>query len=414
MNAPNIQKLSKCRACRSPSLQRFLHLPKMPFTDNFVTSEGWGSEFKEDIDIFVCKNCFTAQTQHNVDVDVYYEDYQYAVGDSALARKFMRSLAERLKKAYYPSSSKKKVLEIGSGDGEQLIAFKETNCRVLGYEPSSILCEISESKGVPTIQGLFNAASIEMLPPDFLDVDVIMLSYTFDHLPDPVAFLKSASDILNKNEGLLVVEIHNLEKIFERQEYCLFEHEHSIYLTEQTVVQLCQSAGLVVIDFDLIPESERRANSLIFIASPSSGKFASKEVQPRTSSAFSDLAFYDSVGSNIQSGIKNLEEFVDRMSSKGKKLIGYGAGGRGVMTLAAMRNAGKLLYVIDKKPKAIGLLMPKTGLPVYPIEHLNIEPVDEILVFSFGYMKEIQAELSVFGYKPHQFHSLLDVLAGRF
>ena len=39
--------------------------------------------------------------------------------------------------------------------------------------------------------------------------------------------------------------------------------------------------------------------------------------------------------------------------------------------------------------------------------------MDKILVFSFGYMKEIQAELAAFGYQPEQFYSLLDVLAGK-
>jgi len=58
--------------------------------------------------------------------------------------------------------------------------------------------------------------------------------------------------------------------------------------------------------------------------------------------------------------------------------------------------------------------MPKSGLPIYPISQLSIEPADQILVFSFGYMKEIQQELSTLGYQPHQFHSLIDVLAGRF
>jgi hypothetical protein len=40
--------------------------------------------------------------------------------------------------------------------------------------------------------------------------------------------------------------------------------------------------------------------------------------------------------------------------------------------------------------------------------------VDDILVFSFGYMREIQAEVGMLGYKPGQFHSLLDILAGEF
>ena len=414
MKIPRIYKLSNCRICGSPDLQKFAHFPNMPFTDDFVSPKQRGSEFKADINIFVCVQCLVVQTQHNVDCTDYYESYQYAVGDSALARRFMKIMAERLKCAYYPLTDGKKVLEIGSGDGGQLLAFKETGCCILGYEPSSILCDISKKRGIPTIQGLFTFESVATLPPEFQHVDVVMLSYTFDHLPDPISFLKATVSILNKKEGLLVVEIHNLEKIIERQEYCLFEHEHSIYLTEQTIHNICESVGLVVIDFDLVPEIERRANSLIFIATPSGSKFSRKPIKPRTPKKFSDLSFYAGVEEGISLGISNLEKFVDQMTMKNKKLIGYGAGGRGVMTLAAMQNAQKLAYVIDKNPNGIGLLMPKTGLPVYPIEHLRVDPADEILVFSFGYMQEIQKELSTMGYKHEQFHSLIDVLAGRY
>jgi len=386
----------------------------MPFTDDFVCPQKFGQEFRADIDVYVCEDCFSVQTQHDVDVEDYYEDYQYSVGDSTLAKGFMWSLAQRLKKKYYPSINGKKVLEVGSSDGEQLLAFKETGCQVLGYEPSSLLCEMSEKKGVSTIQGLFTSDSTKLLPPNFKEVDVVMLSYTFDHLPDPISFLHAATSILNKKDGLLVVEIHNLEKIIERQEFCLFEHEHSIYLTEKTVQNICLAADLVVIDFDLVPEVERRANSLIFIATPVGSDLASQAVIVRTPEKFADTNFYKQIGLNIEKGIENLDAFVNQCVSKNEKLVGYGAGGRGVMTLAAMKNANLLAYVVDKRPKGKNLLMPKSGLPIYPISQLGIEPADQLLVFSFGYMKEIQQELSNLGYQPHQFHSLIDVLAGRF
>jgi len=386
----------------------------MPFTDDFGRPQKFGQEFRADIDVFICEACLTVQTQHDVDVEDYYEDYQYSVGDSTLAKVFMRTLAQRLKNKYYPHTDRKKVLEVGSSDGEQLLAFKEIGCQVLGYEPSSLLCEMSEKKGVPAVQGLFTSDSIDLLPPDFKEVDVVMLSYTFDHLPDPISFLHTTASILNKKDGLLVVEIHNLEKIIERQEFCLFEHEHSIYLTEKTVQKICEAANLVVIDFDLVPEVQRRANSLIFIATPIGSDLASQATRTRTPEKFLDLDFYNQIGLNIEQGIQNLEMFVNRFTADGQKLVGYGAGGRGVMTLAAMKNANRLAYVVDKRPKGDGLLMPKTGLRIFPISQLRSEHADKILVFSFGYMNEIQEELAPLGYQSHQFHSLIDVLAGRF
>jgi SAM-dependent methyltransferase len=414
MNQPKVHFRNACRLCGSTSLQRFLHLPEMPFTDDFITPEALGSEFRADINIFICTSCLSAQTQHDVDVGDYYEDYQYSVGGSSTASRFMRILAENTVARFPASSASRKVLEVGSGDGEQLVAFKNTGCRVLGYEPSSVLCKVAEAKGIPTIQGLFTADSIHQLPDEFKEVDVVMLSYTFDHLPDPRAFTAAARAILNKDHGLLIVEIHNLEKIIERQEYCLFEHEHSIYLTETSVAKLCALEGLTVIDFDLVPEADRRANSLIFVATPNESKLAARAVTPSTPDAFNHLDHYSLIGANITSAIQNLDRFVDQMTANGKTLAGYGAGGRGVMTLAAMRSAPKLKYLVDKKPKRPGLVAPKSGVPLVSLDELASNPVDAILVFSFGYIDEIRREVSALGYQPDQFYSLLDVLAGRF
>ena len=414
MNQPKVHFRHACRLCGSTSLPRFLHLPEMPFTDDFISPEALGSEFRADINVFICTSCLSAQTQHDVDVGDYYEDYQYSVGGSSTASRFMRILAENTAARYSSGISAPKVLEVGSGDGEQLVAFKNTGCRVLGYEPSSVLCKVAEAKGIPTIQGLFTADSIHQLPDEFKEVDVVMLSYTFDHLPDPRAFTAAARAILNKDHGLLIVEIHNLEKIIERQEYCLFEHEHSIYLTEASVAKLCGLEGLTVIDFDLVPEADRRANSLIFVATPNESKLASRAVKPSTPDAFNHLDHYSLIGSNITNAIQNLDRFVDQMTANGKTLAGYGAGGRGVMTLAAMRSAPKLKYLVDKKPKRPGLVAPKSGVPLVSLDELASNPVDAILVFSFGYIDEIRREVSALGYQPDQFYSLLDVLAGRF
>lgn len=386
----------------------------MPFTDDFISPEILGSEFRADIDVFICTSCLSAQTQHDVEVGDYYEDYQYSVGASTTASRFMRILAENTINRYSSGTIGRKVLEVGSGDGEQLLAFKKTGCRVLGYEPSSALCRIAEGKGITTIQGLFSADSIQRLPSEFNEVDIVMLSYTFDHLPDPRAFTSAARSILNKKDGLLIVEIHNLEKIIERHEYCLFEHEHSVYLTEASVIQLCRLEGLTVIDFNLVPEEDRRANSLIFVATPTESVFAKQAVDATTPNNFNDLDFYMRAGTDIDLAIRNLEVFLDRMTENGKTVAGYGAGGRGVMTLAAMKNATKLKYLVDKKPKRLGTVAPKSGVRLVGLEELSSQPVDTILVFSFGYIEEIRYEVGSLGYRREQFYSLFDILTGRF
>ncbi len=404
------QLSNKCRVCGGSELFNFLQLDNMPFTDDFIEENKKGTEFLYPINIYYCKDCNTVQTQHDVAVDEYYEDYQYSVGESAFATEFMNGIAKEVLSKYFANASNIKVLEIGSGDGGQLVPFKNSGCKVLGYEPSSFLVEVAAQKGVPSVQGLFNEAAIPNLPDDFKDVDIILLSYTFDHIPDPIDFLNAVHKILNKERGILIIENHDLQKIFERKEYCLFEHEHSIYLTKQTAISLAKQNGMEVIDFDVLPENKRRANSLVFVMTKQGSDFSNQAINKFDLPQYKDTNFYTEQASLIYKGINNFETYINNAVLQGKKLAGYGAGGRGVMTLAALNNANKLEYLVDKKPKKENVFSPKSHLPVYKINHLATERVDEVIVFSFGYMEEIKADLIKLGYRENQIISMLKIL----
>jgi len=409
----DINHKSGCRVCGSKNVKSFLSLPNMPFTDDFVSSEDLGQEFQADINIYVCLDCLVAQTQHDVDVADYYQNYQYSVGGSKFATTFMSNLAGASIENYFKQVPKPRVLEIGSGDGEQLISFKELGCDVLGYEPSSYLAELAIKKGVPTVQGLFDKDSIDKLPDDFQKVDIILLSYTFDHIPEPTELLRVAGKILDDRQGVLIIEVHDLEKIFERSEFCLFEHEHSIYLTPSTAQSLLSLEGFSLINFDILPEQSRRANSLLFVATKNNSLLAPLKLEPIENLTFNDFGFYENQAKLINDRIKNLESFIDSRKRQGRKIAGYGAGGRGVMTLAAISNASSLEYLVDKNPKGENIFTPKSHVPVFGINKLKEDPVDDIIVFSFGYMKEIKEDLRVFGYSSEQFYSMIDILTGK-
>ncbi len=406
----HVHHFSYCRVCAGNRLRLILHLADMPLTDDFVPQSMFGSEFRCDLNLYVCEDCATVQTRHDVSGQEYYKDYRYSVAGSATASRFMRLLAESVvRRCGTADPARRRILEIGSGDGSQLLAFKQLGWQVLGYEPSAILAQSAEQRGVPTIRGHFDLSFKPELPNDFHTVDVLLLSYTFDHLAHPREFLAAARSLLRPDSGILVVEVHNLEDIFKRREYCLFEHEHTIYLTAASAASLAAREGFKVLDYDPVPGNERRANSLIFVATPQGADQSRPAVLPLEPAK---AGFYERQAALIQQGIANLDCFVDHIAASGGTIAGYGAGGRGVMTLASMQSAAKVSYLVDRRFDRPGLVAPKSGVPVSGLSKLKESPVDKILVFSYGYMDEIRSELAAYGYKPDQFHSLIDVMAG--
>jgi hypothetical protein len=47
------------------------------------------------------------------------------------------------------------------------------------------------------------------------------------------------------------------------------------------------------------------------------------------------------------------------------------------------------------------------------LDKLKESPVDEVIVFCFGYMKEVVEDLKVLGYSPDRLHSMIDITGGK-
>lgn len=402
---------SSCRLCGSPRLREFLRFPAMPFTDEFVSRDRRGSEFTADIAVFWCEACHSAQTQHDVEVSEYYRDYRYTVSSSAFARRFMTRLAEELFSRFRLAPGDR-VLEIGSGDGHQLACFKQLGAEVLGFEPSADLTQAARAAGVPTIQTLFDCRGVEQIPASQRPAQVVLLTYTFDHLPEPGPFLDLVRTVLDPKRGLLVIEIHDFAKIYERREICLFEHEHSIYLTGITVQRLLARSGLRLVTSSLLPQHERRGNSLLIVATPEGSNVTESDFKADPADvALESWDRLERFGDDVRTGILRFKNYLQTRRAEGARIAGYGAGGRGVMTLAMAGISNREIeYLCDQNSSFHGLLTPATHIPVVSPDHAESDPVDELIVFSYAYMSEIRERLHHFAGRGGRFTSILDLI----
>ena len=130
MNKINRKRISNCRICNSSEFKQIIKLDKMPFTDEFIVKDKIGSEFLADIEIGICLKCGSAQNMNDTDMDSYYNEYTYTVQSSGFALNFMQLVAQRIKKNYFSAVASPKILEIGSGSGEQLLEFKKEGFHV--------------------------------------------------------------------------------------------------------------------------------------------------------------------------------------------------------------------------------------------------------------------------------------------
>jgi 2-polyprenyl-3-methyl-5-hydroxy-6-metoxy-1,4-benzoquinol methylase len=406
-----IHQRDSCRICDARDLRRFLHFEDMPFTDDFVSPQTKGTEFLAPLDIYWCPECKTSQTLHDVEVTQYYREYRYTASSSPFAQRFMRNLAEQTFRRFSLQSGAR-VIEVGSGDGYQLSCFRQLGSQVLGFEPSADLMKMSQAAGVPVSQCLFNADTVQSIPSEMRPADVVLLTYTFDHLPDPLGFLRAVHDVIDEDRGVLLIEVHDLEKIMKRRETCLFAHEHSVYLHKLTMKRLLERAGFKLLTAELVQESQRRGNSLLVAAALQQSSHEPEPFTPCEDLApLEEWAPYAAFGSDVSRSYAGLRDYVRSRTRAGLRVSGYGAGGRGVMALAMADLCDKdITYLCDQNSSFHHLLTPRSHVPVAAPDRLLTEPTDESIVFSFGYLNEIRQQLAPYEKRGGKLISLLDLI----
>jgi hypothetical protein len=402
-----VQQRDKCRVCGSTRLFRYLTLPKLPLTDNLLSKDELGKEFCWPIDVSCCRDCLVSQTSHDVNVGQYYRDYQYTSGNSLFVKRFMKQLAEEIWRQYELRQADT-VIEVGSGDGAQLACFQALGARVLGFEPSTTLCKASAERGVDVIESLFDTS---LLDTTLLPAKVILAEYTFDHLAEPQLFLNEVKSLIDPRCGVLIIEVHDLEQILQRGECCLFQHEHTVYLTAGIMQRLLRRAGFVMLTDELLPRNVRRGNSLLLAAAVEGSVLAKRQAAVEVPlGRFAEVEWYQAASDRILSSLNRFRNYVRNAFQTGVRLAGYGAGGRGVMMAALAGKPNSFLYLCDKNPCFHGKYAPCSHIPIYGPQRLIDEHVQEVLVFSFGYLGEITCDLEPYVKKGGRLVSLLDVL----
>lgn len=402
----------KCRICGSDlknSTDRLVLLD-CPLTDEFNPVDMDNSNtngYISTINIIRCSNCDTVQNPCNFNYSDYYSEYAYTSALSAFTKSFMTRYAD-ICMEYFIKNNKKSplsVIEPGSGDGQQLKIFKQYGLKVKGVEPSQVLAKTAQQNNIETDICLFDENYIQKGQDKY---DICISSYTLDHCPDPISYIISSNKI-QRNGGIIAFEIHNFTKIANRAEYCLFEHEHTIYLTETNVKSMVEACGYKVLSINPIDENLCRANSLIVIGQKSSDEDYINIEAYITNNLKSKNCQLELIDLEIK--IKKLISQVDNwIKSIDGEIVGYGAGGRGIMTLAQLKYSYKFRALLDIAYSNKNVSTPKTAIPVIGPEKFKNYKNSYVLVFSFGYFSEIKTSLIKEGYKSSKIKSLKDFM----
>jgi len=407
-----VSKRSNCRLCGSSNLTRILEFDAIPFFDEVVTPESRGSEFSYPMELYFCGDCASVQSQHDVNLIEYYHTYEYVASHSPFIRTYMQALAEYCRNRF-ASRPGDKVIDVGAADGYLLSLFKDGGASTLGFEAAENLCQLAERNGIPVVNALFTMESLDLIPDDFKQTQLLTLLHTFDHLLDPAPFLDVVRQVLDPQRGVLLLEVHDLRDIYIKHETALFGHEHATFLHYGSMKRFLARHGFRLVDFNFLPKELCRGSSMLVAATPADSEIAEAPgldsfEDPRLDQLHTFQDFQESVSRSFA----NLREYVEAGRASGRRFAGYGGWGRGVTTLAMARLTSEHLeFVVDGNPNLRGCFTPVTEFPIEQPESVSREVVDEVIVFNYGYLEEIKSTLSGFIADGGKVVSVVDLLA---
>ena len=284
------------------------------------------------------------------------------------------------------------IADIGGNDGTLLDAFKSTiglNLNVLNIDPSENLCELSEAKGIPTLNSFFG---LEVAQKFINKFDLVTSTNVFQHLKDIEGFVKGIEYILSDN-GVWVLEFPYWVSGMETGQFDQIYHEHMYYYSVIPLSILFADNGLKIVN---ITENEMHGGTMRMVISKSTSNLIPDETLDTyiLNESFKTKEYYIQWGKDIKGYIIECRNFIKDLKSQGKTIFGFGAAAKGCIYLNAMGLTDKdISFIIDDTDLKQGKFVPGTGIQVVPREILKQIQPDYILILPHNFKDFIMSSL---------------------
>lgn len=389
---------SKCRFCTHPLEHSVVNLGMSPLCQKHITPAHYNSMEKfYPLHAYICTNCWLMQLEEFESPDaIFAEDYAYFSSYStswlAHVKKYTDKIVERFK-----LNESNLIVELASNDGYLLQWFVEKGIPVLGVEPAKNVAKVAIEKGIRTEVQFFGAKIATKLSQKYNKADLLIGNNVLAHVPDINDFVKGMKIMLSET-GIITMEFPHLQQLIEQNQFDTIYHEHFSYLSFIAVNRIFEHHGLSLFDVEELPT---HGGSLRIYAKHASDN--SKAIEKSVYSliarekelGFESLEFYTAFEKKVKETKRKLLNFLIKVKSEGKTIVGYGAPGKGntLLNYCGIRT-DFLDYTVDRSPHKQGNFLPGTHIPIYHPDKISETKPDYVLILPWNLKKEIAEQMA--------------------
>ena len=277
------------------------------------------------------------------------------------AKTFVDDAAERL--GLGPRSF---VVEVASNDGYLLQHAVARGIPCLGIEPSVNVGAAARERGVPTITAFLDEQLAAFVRGRHRPADLVVANNVYAHIPDLAGFTRSLRGLLAE-DGWLSIEVHHALNLVTLGQFDTIYHEHFQYYTVLSAMRALATAGLAVVDVELIPT---HGGSIRVWARPEENAGPPSErvadvLRIEEAAGLHHVDGYLQLRPRTEAVRHELLRFLLDRRAEGKRVVGYGAPGKGNTLLNYCGIRSDLLeYTVDRNPYKHGRFTPGTRIPI--------------------------------------------------
>jgi SAM-dependent methyltransferase len=394
---PAAESLPSCRFCSAPLRDTFVDLGMSPLCESYVPPGSLGAmEPFYPLHVRICAQCLLVQLEEFVAPEEIFTEYAYfsSYSDSwvAHARDYVEAAVERF--ALDPDSL---VVELASNDGYLLQHVVERGIPALGVEPAANVAEAARERGIETVVAFFGRELADRLVAEGRRADLLVANNVLAHVPDLNDFVAGMERVLAQ-QGVITIEVPHMERLIADNQFDTIYHEHFSYFSFLTAQTVLRAHGLEVFD---VEQLDTHGGSLRVYAQrrgggrhPVSTRVVALARRERVL-GLDRIECYRAFERRVVETKWALLEFLHRCRRDGKRVVGYGAPGKGNTLLNYCGIRTDLLeFTVDRNPYKHGQFLPGTHIPIHEPEALERARPDFILILPWNLMDEIVDQLS--------------------
>jgi SAM-dependent methyltransferase len=388
---------TRCRLCGASLLHDVVDLGMTPLCEALVPAEHLNEmEPFYPLRPQVCHECFLVQLEEYVPPEgIFTDDYPYfsSYSDAWVehARRYVAMAVER-----FGLDDRSFVAEVASNDGYLLRHAVAAGIRVLGIEPAANVAEVAVEHGVPTVVEFFGLDRARTLVQEHGRADLLVANNVLAHTPELHDFIAGLAVFL-ADDGVLTLEFPNVMRLIAENQFDTIYHEHFSYFSFHTVERALAMHDLVVFD---VEELATHGGSLRVFAchatSTANPVSLRVEVQRAREQAagVTDLGTYRAFAERVRRAKRDLLQFLITAKHDGKKIVAYGAAGKG-NTLLNYCGIGTdfIDFVVDRNPHKHGKYTPGTHIPICDPATLRDAQPDLVLILPWNLQDEIMQQV---------------------